>query len=106
MKIFVGNLSFRSTEDDLRDLFAQHGEVSEAVIITDRQTGRSRGFGFVTMDDDAQANTAIEAINGTDFDGRAINVNEARPKTEGGGRRGGGGGGGYGGGGGGGRNRW
>lgn len=93
MRIYVGNLNFRSTEDSLRDLFGEHGEVEEVVIVTDRETGRSRGFGFVTMPDAGQANAAIEALNGLDVEGRVLTVNEARPRTGGGG---GGGGGGYG----------
>jgi RNA recognition motif-containing protein len=100
MKIYVGNLSFQTTEQDLQDLFSQYGEVQEASIVTDRETGRSRGFGFVTMPDQAQATAAIEATNGQEFGGRTLNVNEARPKTGG---PGGGGRGGFGGGGGGGR---
>ena len=105
MKIYVGNLSFQTTEDGLREHFAEHGEVEEVAIITDRETGRSRGFAFVTMPDSGQANAAIEAINGTELDGRSLNVNEARPRTAGGGGGGGGRGGG-GGGGGGRRDRW
>lgn len=93
MKIYVGNLNYRTTEDALRELFAQHGEVQEAAIVTDRETGRPRGFGFVTMPDDSQGQAAIEALNGQEFEGRALTVNEARPKA-------GGGGGGYSGGGG------
>jgi len=100
MKIYVGNMSFQTGEDTLRDLFAQHGTVEEVSIVTDRETGRPRGFGFVTMPDGAQAQAAIDALNGQEFEGRTLNVNEARPKTAGGG--GGGGRGGYGGGGGGG----
>lgn len=100
MKIYVGNMSFQTTEEGLRDLFAQHGEVQEVVVVTDRDTGRPRGFGFVTMPNASEAQAAIEAINGTDLDGRTLNVNEARPKPSGGGG-GGGGRGGYGGGGGG-----
>ena len=102
MKIYVGNLSFRSTEDTVRDLFSQFGQVDEASIVTDRETGRSRGFAFVTMSDDGEARQAIEALNGQDFEGRTLTVNEARPKPAGGGGYGGGGGGrgGYGGGGG------
>ena len=110
-KLYVGNLPFRSTEDELRDLFGQHGEVSSASIVMDRETGRSRGFAFVEMSDDGDAETAINALNGYSLGGRALVVNEARPREErprggggggyGGGR--GGGGGGYGGGGGGGR---
>lgn len=93
MRIYVGNLSFQTDEDTLRDLFAQHGTVDEVAIISDRQTGRSRGFGFVTMNDDNEARAAIEATNGMEFEGRTLNVNEAKPRTEGGGRGGGGGGG-------------
>lgn len=98
MKIYVGNMSFQSTEQDLRQLFEQHGQVDEVTVVTDRETGRPRGFAFVTMPDAAQAQAAIEAINGSEFGGRTLTVNEARPKpTSGGGggyRRGGGGGGG------------
>lgn len=106
MKMYVGNLSFKTTEDDLRELFGQHGEVSSASIVMDRDTGRSRGFGFVEMNDDAAANAAITALNGQPYQGRDLTVNEARPKTGGGGFGGGGGGrsgggGGWGGGGGG-----
>ena len=107
MKIYVGNMSFNTSEDELQSAFAAHGTVEEVHIVTDRETGRPRGFAFVTMPDDTEAKAAIEALNGTDLDGRSLNVNEARPKNEGG--RGGGGGrsrsGGGGGGGGGGR-RW
>ena len=91
-KIYVGNLSFDATEDQIRDLFGAHGSVESVAIITDRATGRSRGFGFVEMTDDAEAAAAIEALNGTDLLGRALTVNEARPRPE----RGGGGGGGRG----------
>jgi RNA recognition motif-containing protein len=105
--IFVGNLSFGATEDSLRSLFEAYGTVDRVSIVTDRETGRSRGFGFVEMSNDEEGDRAIAAVNGKDLDGRTMNVNEARPKTE---RSGGGGGGrsggGYGGGGGGGRNRW
>lgn len=114
MKIYVGNLSYETTEESLRDMFAEHGDVQEVSLVTDRDTGRSRGFAFVTMPDAAQAQAAITAINGTELGGRTLNVNEARPKTGGGGGGGGGrggggrggrgGGGGYGGGGG--RDRW
>jgi len=79
-KIYVGNLNFRSTDETLRDLFAEYGQVNSATIVMDRHTGRSRGFGFVEMEDDNAAMTAIEALNGKDFDGRVINVNEARPR--------------------------
>ena len=88
MKIYVGNLSFKTTEDGLRNVFEAHGTVDEVAIVTDRETGRSRGFGFVTMNDNGQAQAAINALNGQDFEGRPLTVNEARPKPEGG--RGGG----------------
>ena len=107
-RIYVGNLSFRTTPDALREYFGTHGEVLDVFIGTDRETGRSRGFGFVTMADKDAGNNAIAALNGKDFEGRALVVNEAQPRAErpaggGGGFRGGrgGGGGGYGGGGGG-----
>jgi len=105
MKIYVGNLSFRTTQQELEDLFTNYGNVQEAAVVTDRETGRSRGFGFVTMPEDGEASAAIEALNGTEVEGRTLTVNEARPKTD---RPRGGGGGGYGGGGGGGggRDRW
>jgi RNA recognition motif-containing protein len=92
MKIYVGNVSFNTSEDTLRNAFAAHGDVQEAVLVTDRDTGRPRGFGFVTMPDDNQARAAIEALHGKELDGRTLNVNEARPKTAGGGGGGGGGG--------------
>ncbi len=91
MKIYVGNLPFSMDNNSLLELFKQHGEVDEATVVTDRDTGRSRGFGFVTMSDGGEANKAIEAINGQEVDGRELKVNEARPKSKGGGRRGGGG---------------
>jgi len=94
--IYVGNLSYDATEDDLRQAFEEHGQVSSVKVITDRETGRPRGFAFVTMEDNA-AREAIEGLNGNDLDGRSINVNEAKPREGGGGNRGGGGGG-YGGG--------
>jgi RNA recognition motif-containing protein len=97
--IYVGNLVWDCTADDLLALFQEHGTVSRAQVITDRETGRSRGFGFVEMDDDAEAQKAIEALNGADFKGRPLTVNEAKPREDRGG--GGGGRGGYGGGGGG-----
>jgi RNA recognition motif-containing protein len=90
--IYVGNLPYDATEEQLRDLFGAHGSVERVNIITDRMTGQSRGFGFVEMGDQAAAEAAIEAINGTELNGRTLNVNVARPKTErrgGGGRRGG-----------------
>jgi cold-inducible RNA-binding protein len=98
-KIFVGNLSFQTSESDLNDLFAQFGEVESVSIITDRDTGRSKGFGFVAMGDDS-AEKAISQLNGKELNGRALTVNEARPMVKrdfGGQNRGGGGGrGGYG----------
>ena len=115
MKLYVGNLSFDITEDALRKEFEAHGEVASVAIITDKFSGRPRGFGFVEMNDDEQAKAAIGALNEKDLMGRSLKVNEARPRTEGGrdrGGRGGGygggsGGGGYGGGRGGNRgNRW
>lgn len=122
-KLFVGNLSFNTTENELQDMFAACGSVSEVNLITDRMTGRSKGFAFVTMGTPEEAQNAIQTLNGKDINGRAMNVSEARPREErsggggfggggggrggGGGGRGGGGGGGYdrrgGGGGGGGR---
>jgi cold-inducible RNA-binding protein len=110
-KLFVGNLSFNTTENDLQDAFAAHGTVTEANLMVDRVSGRPRGFGFVTMATPEEAQKAVEAMNGKQLDGRALTVNIARPREErppgggGGGRRGYGGGcggGGYGGG----RNRY
>lgn len=96
MNIYVSNLNFSTKNDSLQDLFAQYGEVASANIITDRETGRSRGFGFVEMSNDAEGQQAIDALNDTEFEGKTITVNVARPKTEGGDRggfnRGGGGG--------------
>ena len=100
--IYVGNLSFDATEDDIRQAFAQHGAVEAVNVIKDRETGRSRGFAFVEMPDGAEAKEAIEKVNLTDIAGRRVTVNEARPKSDRP-RRGGGGGGG---GGGGRRGRW
>ena len=80
--IFVGNLSFRTTEDEIRSLFQAHGTVQRVRMVTDRDTGQSRGFCFVEMANDAEAQRAIAAINGKEFSGRTLNVNEARPKTE------------------------
>ena len=95
MRIFVGNLSYQTTEDQLNDLFSEVGQVESATIVTDRDTGRSRGFAFIEMEEEAAAK-AIEKFNGYELNGRAINVNAARPRPE---RTfGGGGGGGYGGG--------
>ena len=95
--VFVGNLNFQTTEGELQALFEQFGEITRVQIMTDRDTGRSRGFGFVEMADDDAAAKAIEELNGKDLGGRALNVNEARPKPEGRGGRGFGGGGGRGG---------
>jgi RNA recognition motif-containing protein len=106
-KLYVGNLSFRVTSEDLQEHFATAGAVESANVVYDRETGRSRGFGFVEMADEDAANAAIAQFNGQEYDGRNMVVNEARPREDrggqggGGGRRGGGGGGGYGGG-----NRW
>jgi|SRR6185295_15406147 len=97
--IFVGNLDFGATESSVRSLFEPYGQVDRVNVVTDRETGRSRGFAFVEMADGAEAERAIAALNGMQLDGRALNVNEARPKPAGGG---GGGGRGFGGGGGGG----
>jgi len=88
MKIFVGNFSFNTTEDDLRELFQPFGNIESVAVVTDRQTGRSRGFGFVEMNDSGEAEKAIAALNGKEFSGRTLNVNEARPKVDGGGFRG------------------
>ena len=82
MNIFVGNISYGTTEDTLRSLFEQYGEVSSVKVIKDRGTGRSRGFGFVEMPNDDEARAAIEAINGQEVEGRALNVNEARPRSD------------------------
>src|SRR5438270_4415356 len=101
-KLYVGNLSYNVTSSDLEQLFAQHGTVTSAQVINDRDTGRSKGFGFVEMASDDEATAAIAAVNGQQHDGRTLTVNEARPKEDRGGG-GGGGRGGYGGGGGGGR---
>jgi RNA recognition motif-containing protein len=108
-KLYVGNLPYSITDSRLEEIFSQYGTVRSAQVIMDRETGRSKGFGFVEMENDAEAQAAIEGLNQQTIDGRPLTVNEARPKTEGGGggggggRRGGGGygGGGYGGGGGG-----
>jgi RNA recognition motif-containing protein len=103
MDIYVGNLSFQMAESTLQDLFSEFGEVKSVKIITDKMTGKSKGFAFVTMDNEEEANAAVEQLNGRDVNGRNIIVNQARPKTEGdykpssGGSRGGSGGG-YGGG--------
>jgi len=92
MKIYVGNMSYSTTGESLEALFSNYGQVEEVAIINDRETGRPRGFAFVTMPNDDEAREAIESINGTEFEGRSLTVNEARPKQN---RGGGGGGGGY-----------
>src|SRR4051812_41156291 len=101
-KLYVGNLSYEVTSSDLEQMFTPHGNVQSAEVIQDRDTGRSKGFGFVQMGSDAEAQAAIAALNGQDSNGRALTVNEARPREErprgGGGGGGGGGRGGYGGG--------
>lgn len=101
MDIYVGNLPYTATEEDVTGLFANHGPVERVKIITDRETGRSKGFAFVTLGDQSKLNPAIEALNGFDYQGRALRVNASEPKESkpGGFRSGGGGGGGYGGGG-------
>ena len=108
-KLYVGGLPYSVTDDKLQEIFAPHGTVESARVITDRMTGRSRGFGFVEMSSQSEAEEAIQKMNGTDLEGRSLTVNEAKPQQErsgggGGGGRGGGGGGGRGGGGGG--DRW
>lgn len=109
-KLYVGGLSYNTDDHGLNDLFAQVGSVDSAKVITDRETGRSKGFGFVEMSTDQEANAAIQKFNGAEVDGRRLTVNEAKPQAPRENRGGGGGGGGYGGGGGGGggggRNRW
>src|SRR5437764_796484 len=98
-KLYVGNLSYNVDSSQLEQLFSPHGTVQSAEIISDRETGRSKGFGFVQMDTEEAAKAAIGALNGKEHDGRALTVNEAKPRenrTGGGGGRGGGGGGGYG----------
>ncbi len=88
MRIYVGNLSYETTEETLTELFTEWGEVSSSTILTERQTGRSRGFGFVEMSNDEEARKAIEEANGRDCEGRTLTVNEAKPREE---RSGGGG---------------
>ena len=115
MRIYVGNLPYESTEEDLTEAFSAHGEVESVTVIRDRDTGRSKGFAFVEMPTNVEAQAAIAAFNGQEYNRRTLTVNEARPRAErgfgdggggGGGYGGGGGGGGYGGSGGGGRWRW
>ena len=101
MNIYVANIPWKATEEELKGLFAEYGEVSSAKIVIDKFTQRSRGFGFIEMKDDSAGKNAINELNGADFMGKNLVVNEARPKTEGGPRSGGGGGGNRGGGGGG-----
>jgi RNA recognition motif-containing protein len=105
-KLYVGNLPYSATEQSLRDAFSASGTVDSVSLITDRDTGQSKGFGFVEMSSDAEAQAATQALNGSTLDGRQIKVNEAKPKTSGGGGGGGGRGGYGGGGGGGGGGRW
>jgi RNA recognition motif-containing protein len=95
--IYVGNLVWDATQDDLYNLFQEHGKVTRAQVIMDRETGRSRGFGFVEMENDGEADAAVTALNGVDFRGRPLTVNEAKPREDRGGGGGGGGGRGFGG---------
>jgi cold-inducible RNA-binding protein len=88
MKLYVGNLSFETTENDLQDLFSQYGAVTDVALMSDRATGRSRGFAFVTMGSSAEGEAAIAAVNGKQVGGRNLTVNEARPREEQGGRGG------------------
>ena len=94
MKLYVGNLSYSTTEDRLREVFSQHGEVASVALVMDRDTGRPRGFGFVEFNNDEHAKAAMAALNGKNVDGRDLTVNEAKPREGGGGGRGGFGGGG------------
>ena len=91
INIYVGNVPFQTSEDQLKELFEQYGRVEQAKIIVDRATGRSKGFGFVEMGSQQEAEAAIKALNGKDMDGRALTVNEAKPREDRGGRSGGGG---------------
>ena len=97
-KVYVGNLSYGMTDSDLQRMFEEFGTVESAQVIMDRESGRSKGFGFVEMGSQQEAEAAIKALNGKDMDGRALTVNEAKPREDRGGRSGGGGRGGYGGG--------
>jgi len=83
LRIFVGNIPYTTTGDDLSELFGEFGEVNDARVITDRGTGRSKGFGFVDMPNDSDANEAMKSLNGSDFSGRPLTVNEARPRNDG-----------------------
>lgn len=105
-RLYVGNLPYNMSDSDLQRMFEAHGSVNSAQVIIDRDTGRSKGFGFVEMGNDSEAQAAIAALNGSQVEGRPLTVNEARPKTDGGGGGGGGRGGRGGGGGGGGGRRW
>ncbi len=89
MKIYIGNVSYNTTEDQIRQAFENFGETTSVNMITDRDSGRPKGFGFVEMSNEEQGQAAIDGLNGTEFDGRTVKVNEARPRTEGGGGRGG-----------------
>lgn len=91
MNLYVGNLSFKTTDASLREVFQAHGQIESARVVMDRDSGRSKGFGFVEMPNREEAMAAIKALNGSELEGRNINVNEARPKPEGGERRSGGG---------------
>jgi len=82
MQIYVGNMSYNTSEEAINELFSQYGEVSSVKLISDRETGRAKGFGFVTMNDDSAGNKAIEELNGKDFDGRTLRINEAKPKED------------------------
>lgn len=92
MNIFIAGLSYNITDADLNDLFGEYGEITSAKVVMDRETGRSKGYGFVEMDDDAAGQKAIDELNGAEYDGRTISVSVARPRTEGPRRNGGGGG--------------
>ena len=82
MQIYVGNMNYRTTEEDINGLFSQYGEVESVKLISDRETGRAKGFGFVTMSDDAAAKEAIEALNEKEYEGRTLRINEAKPREE------------------------
>ena len=82
MQIYIGNMNYRTTEDEVNELFSQYGEVESVKLISDRETGRAKGFGFVTMNDDASAKEAIEALNEKEFSGRTLRINEAKPREE------------------------
>ncbi len=82
MQIYIGNMNYRTTEDEVNELFSQYGEVESVKLISDRETGRAKGFGFVTMNDDSAAKEAIEALNEKEFSGRTLRINEAKPREE------------------------